>query len=43
MNKLAREAWDLYDKCKSDPHVVAPAIPILFFGDSEAYAVVLGY
>jgi hypothetical protein len=37
MHELAREAWDLYDRAESAAHLVRPSIPILFFGDSEAY------
>ena len=37
MHEPAREAWNLYERAKSQAHVVRPSIPILFFGDSEAY------
>ncbi len=37
MNSLIGEAWRLYDEAADVPFVVRPSIPILFFGDSEAY------
>lgn len=37
MHELVHDAWDLYDRAESQAHVVRPSIPILFFGDSEAY------
>ncbi len=38
MHELALEAWRLFDGAASQTFVVQPSIPILFFGDSRAYA-----
>jgi hypothetical protein len=37
MHELAREAWGLFNRAESLAQLVRPSMPILFFGDSEAY------
>lgn len=34
---VAQAALDLHARCKDEPCVVAPSLPILFFGDSRRY------
>jgi hypothetical protein len=36
-SELIHEAWKLYNACQSQPFLVKPSIPILFFGDSKKY------
>ena len=40
LRELAACAWELYRRAERDasPHLVRPSMPILFFGDSWAYA-----
>lgn len=37
MNAVITEAWDIYQTFMNQPFAVTPSIPILFFGDSDAY------
>jgi hypothetical protein len=37
MRQLARQAWDHHQRSAAFPYVVQPSMPILFFGDSDAY------
>lgn len=37
MDALIKESWTLYERHRAAGFVVAPSIPILFFGDSRAY------
>jgi hypothetical protein len=37
MHSLASEVWNLYRATKSELYIVKPSLPILYFGDSEAY------
>lgn len=37
LSRLVKLAWDAFDKASDSPSRVAPAAPILFFGDLDAY------
>jgi hypothetical protein len=37
MHNLASEAWNLYRDAQKLRYVVQPSVPILYFGDAEAY------
>ena len=37
MKTIITEAWDIYQTFVNRPFTVTPSIPILFFGDSDAY------
>ena len=38
MEELIKESWFIYESHKDEEFVVSPSIPILFFGNSEAYS-----
>ncbi len=37
MDTLIRKSWLVYDRFKNEEFVLAPSIPILYFGDGEGY------
>lgn len=37
IDDLIVQTWDLYNNASKIPSIVAPAIPILWFGDYDAY------
>lgn len=37
INELIRSSWQVYRQIESQPFLVKPSIPILWFGDSERY------
>jgi hypothetical protein len=35
--QLLSDSWNEYDRLGDSDHIVRPALPILFFGDSDRY------